>query len=72
MKHIDLPPHWKMAHAPAVVSGAPPAGSVWAVDSVSGAATSICTSEAEAIQKAHDLQARLDRMLADMERRKAA
>lgn len=66
-----LPPHWSIRHAPNVVSGAPPLGSVWAV-SEAGPATSICRSETEAIERAWALQRRLDAMLEAMERRKAA
>lgn len=71
--HPDtLPPHWSFRHAPDAPAGAPPRGSIWAVDATTGAATEIATSEAETIDRAWALRDRLDRMLADMQERRAA
>lgn len=58
-----LPDGWRLVKAPDVPAGAPPYGSMWAVDDVSGAATPIAYDESTVIARAWTLKDRLKRML---------
>lgn len=60
----SLPPGYKLVRQDEYrPSGCPPKGSVWAIDSKTGAATTVFQREGDAVRAAWELKTRLDAML---------